>query len=92
MVVPGTATTTFCPSATLGAPHTMVLNSSLPISTLVTLSLSAPGCLATSFTLPITKPFRPPSRLLNVEVLSTSKPMSVKISAAFFADKPHLQT
>ena len=59
-VVPIVATGTFCPTSTLGAPHTICKQSSKPISTLVKLNLSAFGCLFFSIISPIKTPFKPP--------------------------------
>ena len=39
------ATATICPAATLGAPHTIGNISPVPISTFVSVNLSASGCL-----------------------------------------------
>ena len=54
-VQPGSATATFCPDATLGAPQTIVLTSP-PTSTLHTERRSAFGCPSHSRTEPTTTP------------------------------------
>src|SRR5690625_7043999 len=59
--VPGTATNTFCPAATLGAPHTISRYSDLPTFTFVLNNRSAFGCLSTEITSPIMIPSNPPA-------------------------------
>src|SRR6218665_920262 len=84
-VAPGKATITFCPAATLAAPHTtgMVLS---PTLTVVSESLSALGCLPHVMTSPIAKPLSPPGADSRVSVLSTSRPASVRTEASASAD------
>ena len=59
-VVPSTATTTFCPVATLVAPQTICRASPLPTSTVVIFNRSALGCCTQVSTWPINKPSKPP--------------------------------
>ena len=75
--VPGVATITFCPAATLGAPQTICKISPVPTSTVVRLSLSASGCLMHVFTSPITSPCNPPLTDSNDSIPSTSNPEPV---------------
>ena len=58
MVVPTVAIITFCPAATLGAPHTMLLGWLSPMFTVVRDNLSALGCLVQVSTSPTTNPSR----------------------------------
>ena len=81
--VPMVATATFCPFATLGAPHTILRSSPVPMSTFVSESLSASGCLPHSMTCPMTTPFKSPFMPPMAVMPSTSKPSSVSNSATF---------
>ena len=74
--VPTKATTTFCPAATLGAPHTIGSNTSPPTFTVVKRKRSALGCVSHVTTSPITKPFRPEPALYQDSKCSTSKPLT----------------
>ena len=75
---PTSAQGTRCPSATFGAPHTIVRSSPVPASTCVTRSLSAFGCGATDFTWPTTMPENAaPSGTTS----STSRPPMVSVRA-----------
>ena len=78
--VPTVATTTFCPTATLGAPQTTGSKMPFPISTVVTLNLSAFGCCSQVFTSPTTMPCKPPFTDSHFSRPSTSNPQSVSNS------------
>ena len=77
-LVPMVATATFCPFATLGAPHTILRGSPFPMSTFVKESLSASGCFSHDTTCPTTTPSRSPFTPPISSMPSTSKPKSVK--------------
>ena len=81
-LVPIVATGTFCPTATLGAPHTICTGAlPSPKSTVVIFNLSASGCFSQVSTWPTTTPCNPPFKLSKVSTPSTSKPKSVSMSA-----------
>ena len=81
-LVPMVATGTFCPAATLGAPHTIWTGAlPSPKSTVVIFNLSASGCFSHVSTWPITTPCNPPFKLSNASTPSTSRPKSVSMSA-----------
>ncbi|KAF5051669.1 hypothetical protein DSECCO2_416590 [anaerobic digester metagenome] len=77
-VAPGKATSTFCPAATFGAPHT-ICNCSVPTSTFVSERCSVPSTWAHSSTWPTTIPFNPPLICSCSSRPSTSSPLSVRI-------------
>ena len=75
---PGLTTGTACPSATLGAPVTIV-SSSMPVRTRTTVKCSADGCAWTSTTLPTTMSSKPTAI---GSIISTNKPAIVIRSAS----------
>jgi len=77
MAVPTRATGTFCPAATLGAPHTMSSVPPCPVSTLQTESLSASGCRPHSTTCPTRTSFKSAK---GCRMSSTSRPSMVSLS------------
>ena len=78
-VVPGVATITFCPAATLAAPQTIVKISSRPASTVVRLSVfSFTSNFSQVSTSPTTKPRKPPGIFSCASIPSTSRPVLVK--------------
>ena len=78
-LAPTAAKATFCPAATLGAPHTTLNTASAPASTVHSDSLSACGCLTQVSTWPTTTPVRPAK---GWRISSTSRPSMVSLSAS----------
>ena len=77
-VVPGVATITFWPAATLAAPQTMVNVSDSPASTVVRLSvLSFTSNFSQVKTSATTNPFNPPGIFSCLSMPSTSNPVFV---------------
>ena len=77
--VPIVATTTFCPAATFGAPHTIGVSRPSPKSTVVICKWSESGWASQVFTSPITKPFSPPFMDSICSYPATSSPILVSI-------------
>ena len=81
-VVPTVATTTVCPAATFGAPHTICTGfCGSPRSTVVMCRWSLSGWISQVSTLPITMPARPPRMLSTRSTEPVSRPMEVRASA-----------
>ena len=78
-VVPMVATITFCPAATLGAPHTMGSGSPSPTFTVVICRWSLLGCASQVSTSPTTSPFSPPRMGSIAFTAETSKPIAVRM-------------
>ena len=78
---PKSATITFCPAATLAAPHTICCGSPLPRSTVVMCKWSEFGCSSQVSTLPTNSPFSPPRIVSTSSTLPTSNPVDVSAVA-----------
>ena len=74
------ATATVSLFLTFGAPQMICSSSFSPISTVVILSLSALGCFFKEVIFPTTTPFKDPGIDSYLEIPSTSRPRSVRIS------------